>query len=63
MKILFVTDLYPVKDNEKTTPKTLLNFVKSWQEMGVEVDVVKPNFILNSSKYHCPKLKFWTAVH
>lgn len=48
MKILFITDLYPVKDNEKTTPKTLLNFVKSWQEMGVEVDVVKPNFILNS---------------
>lgn len=48
MKILFITDLYPVTENEKTTPKTLLNFVKEWQNAGYEVDVVKPNFILNS---------------
>lgn len=48
MKILFITDLYPIKDEEKTTPKTLLNFVKEWQNAGHEVDVIKPNFILNS---------------
>ncbi len=48
MKILFITDLYPVKDNENTTPKTLLNFVKEWQKSGHTVDVIKPNFILNS---------------
>ena len=48
MKILFITDLYPVKEDEKTTPKTLLNFVKEWQKAGHEVDVIKPNFILNS---------------
>lgn len=48
MKILFITDLYPIKDEEKTTPKTLLNFVKEWQKAGHEVDVIKPNFILNS---------------
>ena len=48
MNILFITDLYPVKDDEKTTPKTLLNFVKEWEKQGHKVDVIKPNFILNS---------------
>lgn len=49
MKILFITDLYPVDEKkEKTTPKTLLNFVEEWQKAGHEVDVIKPNFILNS---------------
>ena len=48
MNILFITDLYPVKDDEKTTPKTLFNFVKEWEKQGHKVDVIKPNFILNS---------------
>ena len=48
MKILFITDLYPVKDSEKTTPRTHSNFVADWKEAGHEVDVIKPNFILNS---------------
>ncbi len=48
MKILFITDLYPVKNEEKTTPRTLLNFVRGWRNSGVEVDVLKPNFLLNS---------------
>lgn len=48
MNILFITDLYPVNENEKTTPKTLLNFVKEWENSGHNVDVIKPNFILNS---------------
>lgn len=48
MKILFITDLYPVTNNEKTTPRTLSNFVEDWQEAGHDVDVIKPNFILNS---------------
>ena len=48
MQILFITDLYPVDINEKTTPKTLINFVTEWQNMGHEVEVIKPNFILNS---------------
>ena len=48
MKILFITDLYPVKDDEMTTPKTLLNFVKEWEKQGHKIDVIKPNFILNS---------------
>lgn len=48
MKILVITDLYPIKDNEKFTPKTLKNFVDGWEELGHEVRVIKPNFLLNS---------------
>lgn len=48
MKILVITDLYPIKDNEKFTPKTIKNFVDGWEELGHEVRVIKPNFLLNS---------------
>lgn len=48
MNILFITDLYPVKSDEKTTPRTLLAFVEEWEKMGHNVDILKPNFILNS---------------
>ena len=48
MKILLITDLYPVKNDEKNTPRTLLNFVNEWQKLGHQVKIIKPNFILNS---------------
>lgn len=48
MKILFITDLYPITTSETTTPHTLHNFVKEWIRQGHEVDVIKPNFLLNS---------------
>lgn len=48
MKILFITDLYPIKWGEKNTPKTLHNFVYEWIREGNSVDVVKPNFMFNS---------------
>lgn len=48
MKILFITDLYPVKQSEINTPRTLHNFVLEWTKQGHEVDVIKPNFIFNS---------------
>ena len=48
MNILVITDLYPINENEKYTPKTIFNFVKEWEEQGHEVKVIKPNFILNS---------------
>lgn len=48
MNILFITDLYPVKSDEKTTPRTLLAFVEEWKKMGHNVDILKPNFIFNS---------------
>jgi len=48
MKILVITDLYPVKEDEIHTPRTIEAFVKEWQKQGHEVKVIKPNFILNS---------------
>lgn len=48
MKILFITDLFPIKPNETTTPVTLYNFVIEWIKQGHSVDVIKPNFIFNS---------------
>lgn len=48
MKILVITDLYPVKEDEKYTPRTIETFVKNWQKAGHEVKVIKPNFLLNS---------------
>lgn len=71
MKILFISDLYPVKEDEKTTPRTLSNFVCDWEKAGHEVDVIKPNFILNSFLRKKPfykqgnydgvlNLNFWT---
>ncbi len=48
MKILVVTDLYPITDDEKHTPRTIKDFVDGWQELGHEVRVIKPNFLFNS---------------
>lgn len=48
MKILVITDLYPIKNDEKFTPKTIYNFVKSWEKLGHEIRVIKPNFVFNS---------------
>ena len=48
MNILFITDLYPVKNTEPTTPRTLSDFVSEWKKQGHKVDIIKPNFILNS---------------
>lgn len=48
MKILVITDLYPINQNEKYTPKTIFDFVKGWEKLGHKVDVIKPNFLFNS---------------
>ncbi|MBP3924593.1 glycosyltransferase [bacterium] len=48
MEIVMITDLYPVCENEKNTPRTLWDFVESWRNSGHRVSVIKPNFILNS---------------
>ena len=46
MKILFVTDLYPL-ENEKIA-LALFYFVLEWKKQGHTVDVIRPNFILNT---------------
>lgn len=46
MKILFVTDLFPI-GNENIT-KALFDFVSEWKNQGHEIDIIRANFILNS---------------
>ena len=48
MRILVITDLYPINEDEKYTPRTIQAFVKSWEDLGHEVRIIKPNFLLNS---------------
>lgn len=71
MKILVITDLYPIEENEKHTPRTIFDFVQGWKDLGHEVSVIKPNFILNSFLRKKPfyksgqygevlNLNFWT---
>ena len=45
MKILVITDLYPIKDSEINTPRTIADFVKGWKLAGHEVKIIKPNFL------------------
>ncbi len=46
MKILFVTDLYPIAD--ENTAKALFYIVQEWKRQGHCVEVVRSNFIFNS---------------
>lgn len=54
MEILFITDLYPINASEINTPSTLHNFVTEWIKQGHNVDVIRPNFFLNSILRHKP---------
>ena len=46
MKILFVTDLYPIGD--ENIAKALFFFVQEWQKQGHIVEVIRANFITNT---------------
>ncbi len=46
MKILLVTDLYPI-NNENIT-KALYLFVREWQKQGHTTEVIRSNFIINT---------------
>ena len=46
MKILFVTDLYPI--GEEKIAKALFYFVQEWQNLGHKVEVIRANFITNT---------------
>ena len=47
MRILFVTDLYPVVE-DKTIPKVIEDFAISFKKRGHSVFVIRANFLLNS---------------
>lgn len=46
MKILFVTDLYPI--GEENIARALYYFVQEWQKQGHEVEVIRANFVSNT---------------
>ena len=46
MKILFITDLYPI--GEEKIAKALFYFVQEWKNQGHEIEVIRPNFKLNT---------------
>lgn len=46
MKILLVTDLYPI-ENENVT-HAISDFAQEWKNQGHEVEVIRPNFIFNT---------------
>ena len=48
MRMLVITDLYPINEDETYTSRTIQAFVKSWENLGHEVRIIKPNFLLNS---------------
>jgi L-malate glycosyltransferase len=47
MNILFITELYPLNTEDKTTSKALHNFVIEWIKQGHDVKVIRPNFVLS----------------
>ena len=46
MRILFVTDLYPVKD--ENVSEALKYFTTEWKKQGHHIEVIKSNFIFNT---------------
>ena len=47
MKILFITDLYPIIE-DKTIPKIVEDFALAFKEKNNDIFVIRPNFLLNS---------------
>lgn len=46
MKILFVTDLYPL--GEEKIAKALYYFVQEWKKQGHIIEVIRSNFVMNT---------------
>ncbi len=50
MRILLITDLYPIENSGE--PLVIKDFAKYWQQAGHIVDVIRPNFLLNTKIRH-----------
>ncbi len=48
MNILFITDLYPLFEEEKGIPLTIRDFALGFLDEGHSVKVFRPNFIFNT---------------
>ena len=66
MRILFVTDLCPIYENEKGLPSVLLNFIKDFINLNAEVVLLRPNVILNvlirGRKIYPEKEFLWNGI-
>lgn len=47
MNILFISDLYPIIEDE-TIPSVVLDFTLGLKEIGNKITVLRPNFLINS---------------
>ena len=48
MNILFLTDLYPIDENDIHTSMALKNFTDKFKDLGHNLQIIRPNFLLNS---------------
>lgn len=48
MRILIVSDLFPLFEDEKNVPLTIKNFAAGFLEAGHFVEILRPNFIFNT---------------
>ena len=48
MKILLVTDLYPLEEKHSGIPKAIENFALALKDLGCEISVLRADLILNS---------------
>lgn len=48
MNILFLTDLYPIDESDIQTSFALKDFTDKFKNLGHNVQVIRPNFLLNS---------------
>ena len=48
MNILFLTDLYPIDESDIQTSFALKDFTDNFKKLGHNVQIIRPNFLLNS---------------
>lgn len=48
MNILFLTDLYPIDESDIQTSFVLKDFTDNFKKLGHNVQIIRPNFLLNS---------------
>jgi len=56
MRILFITNLYPILDSEKRFANPIVDFVQSLEAQGHEVRVIRPNWLISdfiNKKTYC----------
>lgn len=52
MRILLITDSYPVFNEEEYSTLPIKNFVQNWESQGHEIRIIKPNFLIESFLNH-----------